>query len=114
MALVMKVDSSFVRVEALWCVCMCKCVLKSAKSSIKLKSRWPSEEVKSHGQMDAFQITHEALRAPWRHTFTESLASSSFKLEAGVIFTAMYPVAGLTEVDHMHRITGKLLGFFRY
>lgn len=60
--------------------------------------------------MDAFQITHEALRAPRRHTFTASLASSSFKLEAGVTFTATYPVAGLAEVDRMHRITGKLLG----
>lgn len=64
-------------------MCACECVLKSAKSSIRLKSHWPSEAVKSLGQMDAFQIIHEALRAPRRQTLTASLASLTFKLKAG-------------------------------
>lgn len=38
--------------------------------------------MKSLGQMDAFQIIHEALRAPRRQTLTASLAPCPFKLKA--------------------------------
>lgn len=80
--------------EGFLCVCTCECAEKVQKSSIKLKSRLPSEAVKSLGQMDAFQIIHEALRAPRRQTLTASLASRPFKLEAGSPSQTIFPVAG--------------------
>lgn len=80
-------------------------MLKSAKSSIKLNSHQPSEAVKSLGQMEAFQIIHEALRAPRRQTLTASFPS--VKTRGRVTFTTIFPVAGLADVSHIYRIGAK-------